>query len=136
MRIRTVAATLAGSAAIFVACAAEQAVTSSSPSDAGVVDAIADAFAVADAEAGPSAPTSTVDVVPCSGGIAEKSYPGRTKEDLARTVAMYCVADGSSVGAPPGYNCGRLGALWFRDGSVAAQCGSATSVTFVAPPPL
>ena len=121
----------AGSAAIFIACAAEQAATHPSAGDSGVADAIG----VLDAKAGPTPPSTTVDVVPCVGGIAEKAYPGRSKEDLARATAMFCVADGATANAPPGYNCS-VAAVWVKDGAIALRCGSVSSVTLTVPPAL
>lgn len=132
MRFRHVAFILAGSVAVFVACAAEQAATHSSATDSGVADAVA----VPDAKAGPTPPSTTVDVVPCVGGVAEKAYPGRTKEDLARAVTLVC---GTTLPDPlpaKGYAC-YSGNVTVKDGAAASWCPSGvTSVTFVAPPPL
>lgn len=122
---------LAGSAAIFVACAAEQAATRSGASDSGVADAIG----VLDAKAGPTPPSTTVDVVTCVGGVAEKAYPGRTKEDLVRTSVMLCGQPLVDPLPARGYTCVVAG-IAVKDGSVAAYCNTAKEATFVAPPPL
>lgn len=90
-------------------------------------------------DAAPPAPT-TVDEVVCDkqypgvvGVFAEKSYPGRTKEDLARARVVNCNVTNVPTGA-----CG-AGLPLVKDGMLFVYCGTdldGRKVTLVVPPPL
>lgn len=146
MRISRVLWVLVGSFAVSAACSASKESSSSSPaSDAGrLVDAVADVVrdalgldtSVSDAKAdGPPAPTPpTVDSVTCSverGSYvyAEKAYPGRLMDDLARSVTAVVCYPSDIYGS--GYTCGTAG-FSVRDGSVAFMCGAKGSTVLPA----
>lgn len=109
----------------------------SGPGDvvADVLDAMVDP--VPDADAAQS-PGPTVTTVPCSSRLeqsgvnrnfAELAVAGRTVESLAGTIAIL-----KSDLLLDGYTAGVAG-LYFREGGIAALCGSEEqSVTFVVPP--
>ena len=160
MRTRNVLWLLGGSFTVYVAvaCAASKGESgpSSSGHDGGVLDAVVDAVKdslgvgddapVNDASAGPGSWSSdplTCDRAYVAGSPpalagykwAEKTYPGRTKEDLARGVAVLCHTGGADTSAPPGYSC----APWpirVRDGAIAVDCATTNiaSLSVTMPP--
>lgn len=131
MRLRDAFAFLVGSVVVYVACAAHPSDQTATGLDSGVSDAKAD-----DASASPK---PLIDDVKCdksyataSGTLwyAEHAYAGRSKEDLARGVAVICGSSG-----PPGFSC-YSSPLFVRDGAVSvAGCAMGDTVRFVLPPP-
>lgn len=131
-----------------VALASLFAVACSSPA-AEVADAIADALspdvreasAAEDAEPPPTPAPPTIDEVVCDkqypgvvGVFAEKAYPGRTKEDLARGTVVNCNVAGNR---PPGV-CAASNPM-VGDGIAIAYCGTSLDgqrVKLIVPPTL
>lgn len=151
MRLRTVAALLAGSTLVstLTRCAS----SSSTPLGAGRQDAAAIVDVLsgeeATAEAAPPGPGTTVDEVACDktyagpGGTslhyAEKEYPGRSKDDLARAVVLDCGTQGRAYSVVlPGYTCVKSPVVNVRDGAIASTCAETASgsLRFIVPPPL
>ena len=137
MRWRDVTGSLAGAVLIYlvVSCASSAENAHSSARDSGTLDALLDSFSVADVTDGPPnadadpAPKPTVDTVPCEGAgpWAEKLYPGRVKEDLARGVALACPSAAPYCFQAAGY---------VKDGAFRILCGpGVTSATITMPPP-
>jgi hypothetical protein len=66
----------------------------------------------------------------------ERSFPGRSREDLARATVTICFSGTTASSAPPGYSCSQGGA-YVRDGAVGFICGrDVASVSLYVPPPL
>jgi hypothetical protein len=138
MQWKVVGGSLVGALVVAAACSSSPR-TDVAPSDSGgVVDAIADVLGLDHVESDAvAAEKPTIDTVKCdktagSYAYAEKMYPGRTKEDLARASALIC---GGTLF--PGYDCASAGIV-VRDGAIAVACGSKTGLiaTIVMPPPL
>jgi hypothetical protein len=126
MRLGDAFAFLVGSVVVYVACAANHGDDTNSR-DTGVADARAD-------DASPAA--FTVESIVCDqttpAGIrwGERTFPGRSKEDLARVTALVC---GDAPETIPGYSCVQT-SLVVRDGAVAAGCRNlGTKVTLIVP---
>lgn len=126
-----------GSCAVSAACAAAK--VDDGPI-ARVLDAAADAVrdvvgldvAVGDvrADAPPAPVPPTVDDVACDkevGGlylIAEKSYPGRAADDLARMVTVVVCYPNEQPAPGSGFRCIASGGFYVRDGAAGVFCGT------------
>lgn len=138
MKLSHILFALASGSAVFVACAAEHAVTPSKPSgaDSGLADSFHDTLAelgvelgVPDADADPATPTAVTKTCVGSGTdfFATADFPGRSKEWIAMNVkAMVC-----TTGAPS-WPCGITFATRVQDGGMRVVCAaSAESATLV-----
>jgi hypothetical protein len=81
--------------------------------------------------------TETCDKITPDGSnyYAEHAYPGRSKIDLARAVAVVSTGTASMPSVPPGYSDVVLSLLLVKDGAVAAICNgdAGKTVTFILP---
>jgi hypothetical protein len=142
MRWKMVGAVLVGSVMVAAACASTNGDHAHQGSDTGVLDALADALGLdrveGDAQA---AEKPTVDEIACTkvfgkAVFAEKTYPGRSRSDLARGAALRC----NGAADADGYACTQA-PMDVKDGAVRVVCGSEgttplPTITIVMPPAL
>lgn len=127
---------VAGACAVSVACAAAK--VDEGPI-ARALDAAADAVrdvvgldvAVGDvrADAPPAPVPPTVDDVACdkeagSFAVAEKTYPGRTRDDLARSLTVVVCYPNEQPAPGSGFRCIASGGFYVRDGAAGVFCGT------------
>jgi hypothetical protein len=124
MRVKMVAGMLVGSVVVAAACSAQHALDNPSDKDSGVLDALLDAVS-SDTKDAVAGGFGTVDEVACDklvgttgkAWFGEKAYPGRTRADLSRGVAMVCQASPDL----DGYACVQT-PMQVKDGGVRVMC--------------
>jgi len=123
-----------GSVVVAVACSAQHALDNPSDRDGGVLDALLDSISSETRDA-LAAEKPTIDTGPCDKTVlvgttpfpaAQRSYPGRSKEDLARASVLVCTSKGD-------YPCYQAPAS-VKDGGLQVTCGAPSdTATFVVP---